>query len=161
MRQIPEWIRHSNLIEGVDDLSEDARSYRAWKWWNTQHISQGVITGLLYAEIMEVHRRIMVAKLPMKHRGQPRTCDVWVGGRRGVDPKLVRSALKIWVETFGWSQSEKLIKYAHIEFEKIHPFVDGNGRTGRMLMNWQRVRAGFDPLLIRVEERQAYYQWFH
>jgi len=48
----------------------------------------------------------------------------------------------------------------HIHFEKIHPFVDGNGRMGRILMNWQRVKVGLQPLIIWASERQAYYAWF-
>ena len=46
---------------------------------------------------------------------------------------------------------------AHCRFERIHPFVDGNGRTGRMLLWWQQVRAGDEPLLIEAVGRFAYY----
>ncbi|MDE6550002.1 MAG: Fic family protein [Clostridia bacterium] len=45
----------------------------------------------------------------------------------------------------------------HIEFEKIHPFVDGNGRTGRLLMIYEMISAGLLPVDIRYEEQKRYY----
>jgi hypothetical protein len=51
-------------------------------------------------------------------------------------------------------------KNAHIRFERIHPFVDGNGRTGRMLMWWHERMLGLEPTLIKAEEKEKYYEWF-
>ena len=50
--------------------------------------------------------------------------------------------------------------YFHAEFEKIHPFIDGNGRIGRMIMNWQRLKNGLPLLIIRESEKHEYYRWF-
>ena len=44
----------------------------------------------------------------------------------------------------------------HIRFERIHPFEDGNGRTGRILANRGLMRAGLAPVVIPVEERATY-----
>ena len=52
------------------------------------------------------------------------------------------------------------IRNDHIGFEKIHPFIDGNGRLGRILMNWQRIQCGLDILVIWEIEKQEYYKWF-
>lgn len=44
----------------------------------------------------------------------------------------------------------------HIQFERIHPFSDGNGRTGRMLMNYSLLQEGFPPLIIEKETKAQY-----
>lgn len=44
----------------------------------------------------------------------------------------------------------------HVRFERVHPFEDGNGRTGRILVNRGLMRAGLAPVVILVEERAAY-----
>jgi len=45
----------------------------------------------------------------------------------------------------------------HYDTVRIHPFIDGNGRLARLLMNLRLLRAGFPPLILRKEERRAYY----
>lgn len=48
--------------------------------------------------------------------------------------------------------------YFHAKFENIHPFADGNGRTGRLAMNYFLVMHGHPPIIIHEEDRRAYYQ---
>ena len=48
----------------------------------------------------------------------------------------------------------------HIEFEKIHPFIDGNGRTGRLLLTYEMLYIGLLPIDIRYEEKSRYYAAF-
>ncbi len=54
---------------------------------------------------------------------------------------------------------EKIAKF-HLEFENVHPFNDGNGRIGRVLINWQLIRLGFPPIIIRNKEKSDYYDSF-
>ncbi|MFA5051356.1 MAG: Fic family protein [Patescibacteria group bacterium] len=54
---------------------------------------------------------------------------------------------------------EKISKF-HLEFEHIHPFCDGNGRIGRVLINYQLIQMGFPPIIIRDKEKAVYYKSF-
>lgn len=54
---------------------------------------------------------------------------------------------------------EKISKF-HLDFETIHPFCDGNGRIGRVLMNFQLLHLGFPRVMIRDKEKKVYYQSF-
>lgn len=152
----PDWIRESNLIEDVNDRKEDARCARAWEWLADQ---KELNTDI----ILELHRRIMEKALP-KWAGKWRKSRVWVGHREGAPwpevPTLIFKWLALWTSRKFNNDAGKYIQTAHVDFERIHPFLDGNGRTGRMIMNWQRVRADLEPLCILAAERRTYYDWF-
>ena len=48
----------------------------------------------------------------------------------------------------------------HLEFESIHPFIDGNGRTGRLLMNFELMKNGYPPINVKFTDRKRYYDAF-
>jgi len=55
--------------------------------------------------------------------------------------------------------ADKIAKF-HLDFETIHPFCDGNGRMGRVIVNYQLMRFGFPNIIIRDKEKQIYYKSF-
>lgn len=69
--------------------------------------------------------------------------------------------IKNFYDDLGWKKDTlNPIEYAawtHAEFVRIHPFIDGNGRTSRLLMNYQLMSAGFLPVSIAKDNRLDYY----
>lgn len=79
------------------------------------------------------------------------------------DPKQVTKQLdKMFIE-YNSSTTENIIKRIaklHLTFEYIHPFVDGNGRIGRVINNYLLIREGFVPINIKFIDRKMYYEAF-
>ncbi len=54
---------------------------------------------------------------------------------------------------------ERIARF-HLEFEGIHPFIDGNGRTGRLILNLELIRNGYPPINVKFTDRKRYYDAF-
>lgn len=54
---------------------------------------------------------------------------------------------------------ERIARF-HLEFEGIHPFIDGNGRTGRLILNLDLIRCGYPPINVKYTDRRKYYDAF-
>jgi len=111
-----------------------------------------------------IHRRLL-KRLNPKIAGKLRKVQVGVMTKKGFKEAIhwssIEEELRLLCNPGLYpTSSEKLIKRWHIQFEKIHPFEDGNGRTGRILMNIQRLKVGLPILVIYDKEKFEYYKWF-
>lgn len=80
---------------------------------------------------------------------------------RGVPAVIVKKLLSELIEWYNQHKSKypplMLAALVHNQFENIHPFKDGNGRVGRLLLNYVLLKHKYPPLNIRVSERERYY----
>lgn len=79
-----------------------------------------------------------------------------------VQPYLIQPKMEQLLDDYKNSTEHIIPRLArfHIEFEGIHPFIDGNGRTGRLLVNLELMKAGYPPIDIKFTDRIAYYNAF-
>jgi Fic family protein len=146
-------IHHSNLIENIDDPAEDAQSMIAWQYLMQQK-------ELTHSVIQKVQKIITLHQPLLPHqRGYYRDLSkahVQVGGKPCPHPFIVPHLMENWLLDYKSNISIE----NHIRFEKIHPFVDGNGRTGRMLCWWQDLQCGRQAWFFDVAKRKQYYKLF-
>lgn len=164
--EVMDFLRESNAIEGVHDKDSLDQARHAWEYL----ISKDILTT---GTILKTHKILMIPScLRPDERGYFRRVPVYVGGREGIKYEKIPGWINDWMDEVnslfeeGLSGEgretywEEIIRLQHVAYEKIHPFVDGNGRTGRMFMNWTRLKLGLPILIIKADERGDYYQWF-
>ena len=119
-------------------------------------------TPLSESVIKQIHYLVLADK--KDDRGVYRRVPVRImGSKHGpVQSYLIQPKMEQLLETYGKSTEHIISRIArfHIEFEGIHPFIDGNGRTGRLLVNLELMKAGSPPIDIKFTDRVAYYKAF-
>lgn len=109
--------------------------------------------------VLNIHRMIL-ERIDPQNAGRLRSMSVRIAGSRAIMPnpakvpKLMNDFIK-WLHDSG-PASPTLAANAHYKLVSIHPFVDGNGRTARLLMNLILLQAGYPPAIIQPEERIKY-----
>ena len=92
-----------------------------------------------------------------------RTIQVFIQGSEHIppEPEKIPNLMMYYVYNYNHNEQNIFTKIAryHIEFEKIHPFEDGNGRTGRLLINYELLKNNLPPIVIAKEDRIKYFEF--
>ncbi|SFV12177.1 Fic family protein [Pseudoduganella namucuonensis] len=174
-----EWTYHSNAIEGntltlretkvvLEGITVGGKTLRE-HFEATNHRD-----AILYVEdivardealsewqIKNIHSLVLKGVDDVE-AGRYRRENVAITGASTTPPGFLHLAdemrsLVEWRESAGAAHPVECAAELHTRFVKIHPFIDGNGRTGRLLLNFELMKAGYPPAVIRKEDRLAYY----
>lgn len=145
--------------KSLAEQNEVIGMHAALKYVNTTLASR--IGSVTIGDILEIHRRVLGYADPVE-AGRFRATRVFVGHHIPPHPQDVGKQMQEFVQ---WLNSEdamglhpvEFAALAHYKLVYIHPFVDGNGRTSRLLMNLILMQAGYPPITIRKEQRAEYY----
>lgn len=118
---------------------------------------------LFERDIKSIHQLIL-KNIDDKNAGVYRSINVRISGADHVPPDFLKLPEKM-SQFIRWYAEKGLLLHpveraarVHADFVKIHPFVDGNGRTSRLIMNLELMKAGFPPIVLPVEKRLEYYE---
>jgi len=142
MREHFEAINHKEAIDYVEAIVS-----------NDEPFSEHVIKSI---------HQLILKDIDNENAGMYRKENVLIAGEEHTPPEhiLVTEQMTDLVKNHNNFKGHPLERAArlHIDFVKIHPFVDGNGRTARLLMNLDLMKAGLQPVVIKATERLAYYE---
>ena len=138
-----EAINHEKAILYLDDLVKDKQPITEWN-------------------IKNIHQLIL-KEIDNENAGRYRKENVTIKGATHIPPdflKLPELMEKLILNYETWNKYHPIIRSAllHGELVKIHPFVDGNGRTSRLIMNLDLMNHGYNPVIIKKENRLEYYE---
>lgn len=113
-------------------------------------------------EILNIHSLVLMDR--PEDKGKYRNINVKIlNAKVKVSPPyLIKSKIEELLNWYNSSDLEKIEKIAlfHLKFEAIHPFIDGNGRTGRLILNFELMKNGYVPINIKYKDRLRYYEAF-
>jgi Fic family protein len=154
-RKVVEFLKESNNIENIFDDTSLADAVLSWEYVIKQPV-------LDIPTILKTHKLLMKNQpINDNERGYFRKRGVMIGGTYGLIPAMIPEMIANWTKLANRKDVDKeALKRIHVLYEDIHPFIDGNGRTGRIFMNWQRLRMNLPILIIYAKEKHQYYSWF-
>lgn len=136
-----EAINHGKAIDFIKELAQKKREV------------------LCLDDILSIHRIILKGIDPM-HAGIFRTVAIRILGSDNIFPNylnvpILMTEFMLWLSTTQ-DHPVKIAAMAHFKLVSIHPFVDGNGRTARLLMNLLLLQQGYPLAIIKKEDRKSY-----
>lgn len=142
LREHVEAVNHRNAIRYVEEL---VAKHEPLKEWQIRNIHMLVLKGIDDGQA--------------EHYRQE---NVVISGANTVPPDFLHqptemAALVDWYAQAGGMSPVGRAAELHTRFVKVHPFIDGNGRTGRLLLNFELMKFGYPPAVIRKEDRLDYY----
>lgn len=131
----------------------------------TEYITSHVQSEALSIELMCRLHQMLLGNIDEPIAGRVRQNSEWVrvGTHIAPGPDEVEELLTTLLNTYAAQVDTHIIERVarfHLEFERIHPFCDGNGRIGRVLINYLLLREGYVPVTIPFSNREQYYSAF-
>ncbi|WP_459195733.1 Fic family protein [Wukongibacter baidiensis] len=142
LREHLEVINHRDAILYVEDIVKNNEPLTEW-------------------QIKNIHRLVLKG-IDDNYAGIYRDQQVMISGAKHIPPEhfLVKEEMENLIKWYDNSKEIHPIERAamlHVIFVGIHPFIDGNGRTSRLLLNLELMKNGYPPIVIRTENRLKYY----
>ncbi len=119
-------------------------------------------TALSESVIKKIHSLVLMDR--PEDRGIYRFIPVSIAGANHEPPQpyLVPVRMERITRELVKDRRHPVVKAAsfHLDFEMVHPFIDGNGRTGRLLLNLMLMQCGYPPVNVKFSDRKRYYDCF-
>ena len=113
-------------------------------------------------DIKSIHA-LVLKDIDNENAGSYRKYNVLISGAKHTPTTALEVPFEMqkfiaWYNNTKKMHPVELAARVHVDFVGIHPFVDGNGRTSRLLMNLELMKSGFPPVIFKVEDRLEYYK---
>lgn len=174
---LSEFIANSNAIEGSTLTVKDTYNYlfedvtpsgaskkelfmatNLLEAWNYVEINNSRMPS--EKDLLELHKLVNKGIEEQATLGQYKKVQNYIGETLTTSHLFVKEKMRKlirWIHSAARNINEFEAAFqSHAQFEIIHPFVDGNGRVGRLLLNWILIKHRLEPLAIRVKDRAEY-----